>query len=77
MTDEDPLAVLTYPTEEDIKKYFTSDEWDTIADYEKTSYCNILHNYTVMQSLGENMHALVIKKNYECNLQFIIEGLIV
>lgn len=52
--DDESAAGFVYPSEEDVQKHFSLEEWTAMSDYEKITYCNKLHNYTVMQSLGKN-----------------------
>nr|XP_014347033.1 PREDICTED: zinc finger protein 501-like [Latimeria chalumnae] len=46
---------LTKRTHEDIKRYFTKDEWEELQDWEKEVYRDIKEHYDVIVSFGYNV----------------------
>ncbi|CAH1392334.1 unnamed protein product [Nezara viridula] len=42
------------PTLEDLKKYFTDEEWSKLTDYDKKNYTNIMENFNIMNDLDMN-----------------------
>ncbi|XP_066904387.1 histone-lysine N-methyltransferase PRDM9 [Halyomorpha halys] len=42
------------PTLEDLKKYFTDEQWNKFTDYDKKNYTNIMENYNIMSDLDMN-----------------------
>ena len=47
------MSEFSEPTELDVKKYFSDEQWNSIEEYEKGMFLNQLRNYEVMKSLGK------------------------
>lgn len=48
------------PTLEDLKKYFSDEEWSKLTDYEKKNYTNIMENFNIMNDLGKYHYLLCL-----------------
>ena len=47
------MDMFRTPTQEELRVYFTDEEWRELSEYEIKRYINLLENFWVMSELGK------------------------